>query len=394
MTEREVDLCNFCMTFGMVLSTMRGMKRRTLFLDQGEMLGGAEWFMLDFFNEIGIADVRRIDPLIVGAKSDDYREKLPDIVPTRDFNWPSVRGNKLASTARLLGAARKLKMLAREEKATQIFANTPRTMFVAFLAKSIFGMKARVIVMMHDFTVPSALLRRILNVADVIVVNSIPTRRYACEHLDKSQEYKLRIAENGVDLKQVPEFHPVGKIENVLILGRIDPRKGQLFAVEAAAQLPEMKFRVVGSPFPGDARTMDYDTGIRDFVRRQNLENVEFVPEVSDPFLEMARADLVLALPTEPETFGRIVTEALACGRPVIAFDTTGPGDILRQFEKFAKVESLRVAMDTGELVKKIKWLAENRTPRRKITEKARPFVEKNYPLSATAKRLVAILAE
>lgn len=382
------------MTMFLFLSTMRAMKRRTLFLDQGEMLGGAEWFMLDFFNEIGVADLRRIAPLVVGAKSDDYRDKLPEGVERVDFEWPSVRGNKLASTARLLAAARNLKRLVRDERATQIFANTPRTMFVAFLAKSIFGMRAKMIVMLHDFTVPSSLLRRILRVADVIVVNSIPTRRYACEHLDKSQEGKLRIAENGVDLKQVPEFHPVRKIEKVLILGRIDPRKGQLFAVEAAAQLPDMHFRIVGSPFPGDGRTMEYDAAIRDFVRRQNLENVEFVPTVSDPFLEMARADLVLALPTEPETFGRIVTEALACGRPVIAFDTTGPGDILRQFEQFAKIESLRVVPETGALVKRIKQLAEERTPLRKIVSMARPFVEKNYPLSATAKRLVAILAE
>lgn len=370
------------------------MKRRTLFLDQGEMLGGAEWFLLDFFSEIGVADLRRIDPLVVGAKGKDYRSKLPEGVPFCDFVWPSVRGNKLASTGRLLGAARRLKRLAREEGATQVFANTPRTMFVAFLAKRVFGMRAKLIVMLHDFTVPGGLLRRILRAANVVVVNSIPTRRYACDHMSKSGQRKLRIAENGVNLDKVPEFESVKKIKNVLILGRIDPRKGQLFAVEAAAQLPEMTFRVVGSSFAGDKRTVDYDREIRKFVKTQGLGNVEFVPEVTDPFGEMVKADLVLALPTEGETFGRIVTEALACGRAVIAFDQVGPADILRQFEKFAKVGSLRVGMDTGELVAGIRGLAGDRNSLRKITKAARGFIEKNYPLSITAKRLVAVLAE
>ena len=374
--------------------TILGMKRRTLFLDQGEMLGGAEWFTVDFFNAIGVADLRRINPLIVGAGSHDYREKLPESVATCEFDWPSVRGNKISSTAKLLGAARRLKRLARDEMATQVFANTPRTMFVAFLAKKFFGMKTKMIVMLHDFTVPERLLKSILNTADVVVVNSIPTRRYACAHMKKSQEWKLRIAENGVNLKKVPEFEKVKGIKKVLIIGRIDPRKGQKFAVEAAAQLPEMKFRVVGSPFEGDSRTIDYDCEIREFVRTQGLDNVDFIPEVDNAFMEMVSADLVLALPTEPETFGRIVTEALACGRPVISFNQTGPGDILRQFEKFAKVDSLRVEILTGDLVEKIKWLAAERNTLRKIVASARPFVEKNYPLSATAKRLVGILAE
>ncbi len=375
--------------------TLMLMKRCTLFLDQGEMLGGAERFLLDFFPKISSAEINRLRPIVVGAKSEEYRAVLPENIETRSFYWPSVRGNKITAIVKLFLAAKKLKQLARTENATQIFSNTPRTMFVAYLAKKFFRMPAKMIIMIHDFTIPESLLRRILYNADTIVVNSIPTRKYVLQQLSKNHYKKLRIVENGVDFSRVPETEAVTEIKNVLMIGRIDPRKGQKFAVEAAIQLPELNFRIVGSPFPGDQRTMDYDCEIREIVHVNNLKNVSFISEVSDPFTEMARADVVLALPTEPETFGRIVTEALACGRVVISFDRTGPRDILRQFEGGEKLSPLRVDSDSAEaLVEKLQYLKSHPGEVKKIASVARRFVEKNYPLSETAKRLIYVLSE
>jgi glycosyltransferase involved in cell wall biosynthesis len=371
------------------------MKRCTLFLDQGEMLGGAERFLLDFFLKISSTETNRLHPIIVGAKSEEYRTALPARIETRFFNWPSVRGNKIKAIFNLFSAARKLKQLTKTENATQVFANTPRTMFVAYLAKKFLRMPVKMIVMIHDFTIPASLLRHILCTADTIVVNSIPTRKYVLEQLSKEHYKKIRIVENGVDFSRIPNTDPVTKISKVLMIGRIDPRKGQKFAVEAAIKLPELQFRIVGSPFPNDQRTLDYDCEIREIVHSNKLKNVSFISEVSDPFIEMARADIVLALPTEPETFGRIVTEALACGRPVVAFDRTGPRDILRQFEGAEKLSSLRVELNSTEsLVEKLKDLLSHPNEVKKIAKVARRFVEKNYPLSETAKRLIHVLSE
>ena len=376
-------------------ATLPVMKRCTLFLDQGEMLGGAERFLLDFFSTLSSPEMRRLNPFVVGNPADEYWVAVPTNIEILPFDWPSVRGNKVVASWNIFRSARKLAQLVREVEATQVFANTPRTMFVAYVAKKFFRMPVRMIVMIHDFTVPQKLLGRILRTADTIVVNSIPTRKYAREQLSKEHYKKLRIVENGVNLGLLPETEPVKKIQKVLMIGRIDPRKGQKFAVEAAAQLPELQFRIVGSPFPGDQRTMDYDCEIRDFVRSHNLGNVTFVPEVESPFFEMAKVDLVLALPTEPETFGRIVTESLACGRVVLAFDRTGPGNILRQFEAEKHTASLRAHPDdTNSLVERISFFVQNPKEVQKITREARSFVEKNYPLSETAKRLVGVLSE
>lgn len=45
-----------------------------------------------------------------------------------------------------------------------------------------------------------------------------------------------------------------------------------------------------------------------------------------------AISDLVLQLSTRPESFGRVVTEALALGRPVLGYDHGGVGELLREY--------------------------------------------------------------
>ncbi len=332
---------------------------------------------------------------MVGATSREYRNLLPPHIERRNFKWPSVRGNKIRAMWQLFFAARRLKKLVQKERATQVFANTPRTIFVAYLAKRFFRMPAKFIMMVHDFTIPVGLLRRILQTADIIVVNSIPTRKYVLTQLPKNQSKKLRIVENGVDFGRVPDTQPVTQVKNVLLIGRVDPRKGQKYAVQAAVKLPELQFRIVGSPFPGDLRTMDYDCEIREIVHEHHLQNVTFVSEVLDPFLEIMKADIVLVLPTEPETFGRVVTEALACGRPVIAFDRTGPGDILRQFEAAERLPSLRAIPDnTDSVVERLSYFLHHPADLKKIASVARRFVKRHYPLTETVKRLVFVLSE
>lgn len=208
--------------------------------------------------------------------------------------------------------------------------------------------------------------------------------------------------ENGVDFSNIPQEKIPTQIGKILMLGRIDPRKGQVFAIKAAEKLPDCTFSVVGSPVEGNESTMKYAEEIKAMVHEKNLANVSFSPEVSDPFSEILKHDLVLVLPTDPETFGRIVIESLALGKIVLSFDETGPREILQNFYQFLGQKNIYLeqnpflvkSKDAVDLVRKISFFIKNQEKIGLFAGAAREFVQKNYNLSETKKRFLGLLTE
>jgi glycosyltransferase involved in cell wall biosynthesis len=383
---------------------MKNKNLKTLFLDQGETLGGAERFLIDFLKSLNLVEQRTIRPVILGAKIPEYRQMIGDSAKILDFDYPQVRGGvfkKLLASGRLLQAAKKLKEIIEHENIGQVFANTPRTIFILWIAKFFFHLKARAIIMIHDFTIPQFLLRKISAKTDIIIVNSVPTRTIVRQIIPAEYYGKMRIVENGIDLNPLAPLSggKVQKIEKVLIIGRLDPKKGQMYLLQAAKLLQDensdLKFFIVGSSFPQDPRTVEYEKELRKFAEIHDLKNVFFLPEVENPFEAIMGADMVLALSTEPETFGRIVTEGLAMGKLVLSFDQMGPRDILKNFARFCNlsVQPLLVQKNSAkDLAKKIQFFAENPDVLEEFVKNSRDFVEKNYPLRETKKRFMNIL--
>ncbi len=148
----------------------------------------------------------------------------------------------------------------------------------------------------------------------------------------------LRVLHNGFP---AGEFEPLtadriaafrlrfGVKENVLVgvVGRIKfKRKGQETFVRAAAllakQQPEVRFLVIGSPFPGNEehlvrlRALIADLGVE--------ESVVLTGDVDDVKAAYAALDITVLASTSPEPFGGVVIEAMAMGRPVVGTDVGG----------------------------------------------------------------------
>ena len=377
--------------------------RPIFFLDQGETLGGAERFLLDFFEILSAREIEKLSPILVGGKNPQYREILRREIPVEKFDFPSVGGGifqKILAIFKIFSAARKLKKLAKKNGARVFFSNTPRTAFVIFIAKKFFRLRGKWICFFHDFTVrPRFLLRAICSSAEILCANSVATRNFLRKKIAKKNFSKIKIIENGLDFSKIPQFSPPKKIEKILILGRIDPRKGQFFAAAAAEILREKKFNffVVGQNFAADPRTVEYEKKIRDFCAEKNLQNFHFLPAIKNPFDAIGDADAVLLLPTEPETFGRVAIEALAANKLVIAFDEIGPAEILRSFENFCadgkfKIEfTFRCEKSARALAKKILFFAEN-PQNLQFCKLGRDFCEQNFSIFETKKRMRAIL--
>lgn len=381
------------------------MKRKTVFLDQGEFLGGAEYFLLDFLNQLSPTELRRLNPVVLGGKSEAYQKALPARVERQDFLLPAVKGGRIAKVKglfKLLITAKKLKKQLKTQQVTQIFTNTPRAHLVVLLLKKVWGWSGDWIVMVHDFTTkPEKLLTYIGAQAHIVIANSMPTRNWLKKALQPQDHKKLKIIENGVVVKS--EISPAKQLMSVINLSRIDARKGQQYFAEAADLLqdrnPDITFEIVGDSVVEDEPTVVYEQAVRQFAKDRSLQNLKFKPAVSDPLATIKQFDALVFTPTEPETFGRVVIEALSLGKLVIAFDQTGPKEILEHYERwliktkgFAPKEPLWLLVEANNamsLAERIAYFADNPHEVEIYTAHAAEFVRKNYSLDETKKRLL-----
>jgi phosphatidyl-myo-inositol alpha-mannosyltransferase len=131
-----------------------------------------------------------------------------------------------------------------------------------------------------------------------------------------------RLIPNGIDFDEYgPHVKPNPEIfaeePTVLFVGRFDePRKGFKYLLRAMKQvqeqIPNARLIVVG---PGKAASY------QNFIARIGLKNVHFVGEVSGEELPSyyAACDVFCAPSTGRESFGIILLEAMASGKPVVA---------------------------------------------------------------------------
>ena len=112
----------------------------------------------------------------------------------------------------------------------------------------------------------------------------------------------------------------------VVMPGRLTPWKGQAVLLRAIARLPrrDVCCVLVGSDqgrtrYSRELEKLSESLGIGDRVR--------IVGHVEDVPAALMLSDVVVHASTRPEAFGRVVIEALAMGRPVIATDLGGPSE-------------------------------------------------------------------
>jgi len=111
----------------------------------------------------------------------------------------------------------------------------------------------------------------------------------------------------------------------VVFAGRVVAPKGVGVLIRAAREVEDAQFAICGSGWKLEA--------MRRLAKRLGVqERVEFKGWMDGPALahEMAEASIVAIPSLWPEPFGLVGIEALASGRPVVASDTGGIADWLR----------------------------------------------------------------
>ena len=120
---------------------------------------------------------------------------------------------------------------------------------------------------------------------------------------------------------------------------------GRLTAEKNVRWLARLEQALLGKGFR-DFRVLIAGHGAEQEWLRQNMRHAEFLGVLGGDDLSRAFANMdVLAFPSETETFGLVVLEALSSGVPVVAMATGGPkytvehgktGFVAKNFEEFA----------------------------------------------------------
>ena len=209
-------------------------------------------------------------------------------------------------------------------------------------------------------------------------------------------EAKVRIASNGVDpqrFKPIEDNKPLKRnlgFDNkqcVLFVGRLIPRKGLHFLMEAARHVikenKEVLFVIVG-----DGPLKNHLTS---FSKKERLsDNFVFLGDVSDDILPIVYncAD-IFTLPSIQEGQGIALLEAQATAKPVVTFNVGGISEFVLN-----KQAGLLVKPDSKELANAISTLLSNQSLREKMGHFGRGFVCNNFSWAICAQKMFHVYNE
>ncbi|MBD2533942.1 glycosyltransferase family 4 protein [Nostoc flagelliforme FACHB-838] len=317
---------------------------RILFLDQSGKPGGAELCLIDIAKPYGVGFAGRRHRALVGLFADgSFKDLLQqNNIPVEVLATQAIQVRKessllqgLKSLGQLAPLITKVVKISREYDL--IYANTQKALVVGALA-SLFSRRP-LVYHLHDILSQEHFSQTNLRIA-VNLANRFSSLVIANSQASKTAFVQaggrpniVEVVYNGFDPKTYQtdesEIHKLQQnlgVEGKFVVGhfsRLAPWKGQHILIDALAKCPpEVTAILVGDALFGE---QDYVQKLHQQVAQLGLENrVKFLGFRSDIPQLMAACDLVAHTSTSPEPFGRVIVEAMLCGKPVVAAKAGG----------------------------------------------------------------------
>jgi len=186
-----------------------------------------------------------------------------------------------------------------------------------------------------------------------------------------------------IDKQQARELFGLPLDTPILLFGAIggsrDPRKGfdllQSALQHLNGEIPSLHLVVCGQSAPEEPPDFGFP--------------VHYTGRLHDDFslrVLYSAAD-ALVIPSRQDNLPNTGVESLACGTPVVAFDTCGLPDIVQH----QKTGYLARAFDTEELAKGIRWLLADRARHTELSANARHNAVTRFAFPAVAARYMEV---
>lgn len=235
--------------------------------------------------------------------------------------------------------------------------------------------------------------RRSWEDADITVVATSSWLAAQTERSAVLGDARTEIIPNGLDLSVFkPADSSVGRDRfnlptdhRIVLFGAGNPlgnqRKGfdllesALRNLADGAEREDLHLVVFGTTDPEEAPDVDIETTCAGFLHDPESLSLLY-----------ASAD-VMVVPSRYEGFGQTVSEALACGTPVVAFDATGPRDIVEHRETGYLAEPY----DPSSLAEGIEWVLADTERRAVLSAAAREKAERAYDIETVARQYLEL---
>jgi glycosyltransferase involved in cell wall biosynthesis len=159
-----------------------------------------------------------------------------------------------------------------------------------------------------------------------------------------------------------------------------NPIKGGDLLLEALQKLSQEGLSMV---------LMTFGKGELQSMKGTTIKNYGRIDSPSKLASIYATADLTL-VPSRLESFGQVAAESLACGTPVVCFDTSGLRDIVDH-----KVNGYRArCYDPADLAEGIRWCMEDKERHAALRRSARETALKRFRISEIADKTITLYDE
>jgi glycosyltransferase involved in cell wall biosynthesis len=224
-----------------------------------------------------------------------------------------------------------------------------------------------------------------------VVANSEETRRTILQNnptmFDQS---KIHVIYNGIDLieyeKSLHQLFYQPKNGELIIgnTGRLVKQKGQKHLLDIALILKKKgyNFRLL---IAGDGELRQQ---LQNYAEKIDvLDKVVFLGFVDDIRSFMEQID-VFVLTSLWEGFGYVIAEAMACGKPVVAFDNSSNPELIKNGENGYLVPLL----DINSFANQIEILLNNKDLRSQMGEKAIQMINNGFTIDRTIERVEKLI--
>lgn len=384
---------------------------RVLYLTPHGFLGGAERSLLILLEFL---DRSRFMPTVLTFEDGPLVDRLSTAgVPTGVLTLPAslaratqrYRGYSVGETLRMaLEAApvlARLRRAIRGQRPVLIHTNGMRAHLLGGLAGRLSGVP--VIWHVRDSLHGGSAGRVFRSLASVIPSRVIVNSDAVGAGLGLRRG--LRRVYNGVDLRAFSpdrdgtEFRHAHRIASdaplVGLVAHLTPWKGHLVFLEACALItarrPECRFVIVGAPVYGTEGHAGYEESVAQTVRELGLQDRVLLAgfEENMPAV-MAALDILVQASTEPEPFGRVLIEAMASARPVIATRGGGTSEVVAEGETGLLVPP----RDAGALADAVLRLLDDSALREKLGRAGRERAEALFGADRHAAEVMAVYEE